>query len=92
MLALGATGELLSHGARGGASRGPEVDRRGGYRLLRRRQHGELDQRDSELEPSRRHANRLLALLVALMVYPLAYRLALRESLGASVYPTASVL
>ena len=75
------------------------MDRRGGYRLLRRRQRGELDQRDSELdhlqaelEPSRRHANRLLALLVALMVYPLAYRLALRESRGASVYPTASVL
>ena len=75
------------------------MDRRGGYRLLRRRQQGELDhlqgeldRRDSELEPSRRQANRLLALLVALMVYPLAYRLALRESRGASVFPTASVL
>ena len=89
---MGATGELLSHGARGGASRGPEVDRRGGYRLLRRRQRGELDQRDSELEPSRRQANRLLALLVALMVYPLALRVATLESQGSPVYSLASVL
>ena len=80
LLALHATGDLSHSSARG--SREPEVV---GQRSYQRR-------RQTELDPSGKRSNRLLALLVALMVYPLALKVATLESQGSPVFSLASVL